>query len=214
MNILLDSLPECVLIDGREWPVNWGYRAFILIELCMFDNKQNEEQKVLNALNIFYNRDIPDNAAEAINQMLWFYRGGKHEKDSADENKTKRTAQFARPKRCYDFDADAPYIYAAFRTQYGIDLQDTRNYDLHWWKFQAMFTSLDEDLKFSKIMYYRTVSTNGMSKQQRAYINEMKKLYALEDEDTADSRMKLAKRNFEMKEYVRNRIREVNSLGK
>lgn len=209
MNILIDSLPECVRIDGVEWPVNWGYRAFILIELCLFDGEQNEEQKVLNALNIFYNRDIPGNVVEAIDQMLWFYRGGKLEKKPSNENKSKRNTNIAKPKRCYDFGIDAPYIYAAFRTQYGIDLQDIKNYDLHWWKFQAMFTSLDEELKFSKIMYYRTVSTNGMSKQQRVYINEMKKLYALEDESSVDNRMKLAKRNMEMKDYVRNRIREV-----
>lgn len=209
MNILLDSLPETVLVDGKEWSVNWGYRACILIEICMFDTGQSEEQRVLNALNIFYDRDIPGNVAEAIDRMMWFYRGGKEEKKPAGENKTKRTAPIARQKRCYDFEQDAPYIYAAFRTQYGIDLNTTKNYDLHWWKFQAMFTALDEGLKFSRIMYYRSVSTNGMSKQQRAYINEMKKFYALEDGQTADGKMKLVKRNMEMKDYVRKRTREV-----
>ena len=37
----------------------------------------------------------------------------------------------------------------------------------------------------------------------------MKKYYALEDEETVDSRVKLAKRNARMKEYVRRRMEEV-----
>lgn len=209
MNILIDALPEAVMINGAEWPVNWGYRAFLLIEICMFDESQSEEQRLLNALNIFYNCNIPANLRAAIEQMQWFYRCGVPEKKMECRNKTKRSMPVAAQKRSYDFQIDAPYIYSAFRTQYNIDLQGTKNYDLHWWKFQALFTSLNEELKFSKIMYYRTVSTTGMSKQQRSYINEMKKLYAIEDNSTADGRMKLAKRNMEMKEYVRRRVREV-----
>lgn len=209
MNILIDALPEAVLINDAEWSVNWGYRAFLLIEICMFDETQSEEQRLLNALNIFYNCNIPPDLQAAIDQMQWFYRCGAPEKKVECKNKTKRSTPVMNNRRCYDFQVDAPYIYSAFRTQYGIDLQDTRNYDLHWWKFQALFTSLNEELKFSKIMYYRTVSTTGMSKQQRGYINEMKKLYAIEDNSTADGRMKLARRNMEMKEYVRRRVKEV-----
>ena len=131
------------------------------------------------------------------------------EKKKEDKNKSRRLSQV---QRCYDFEQDAPYIYAAFLTQYRLDLSMTLNYDLHWWKFRAMFESLDENLKISKIMYYRTAKTTGMSKQQRNVINIMKSLYALESPETsADSKMKLAKRNLEMKEYVRNRMKEVKN---
>lgn len=208
MNLLLDTPPESVIIDGREYPVNWGYRAFILIEICMFDSSINEEQRLLNALNIFYNRRIPDNMVEAVNHLYWFYMCGERKKKE-DKNKSRRLSQV---QRCYDFEQDAPYIYAAFLTQYRLDLSMTLNYDLHWWKFRAMFESLDENLKISKIMYYRTAKTTGMSKQQRNVINIMKSLYALESQETsADSKMKLAKRNLEMKEYVRNRMKEVKN---
>lgn len=208
MNLLLDTPPESVIIDGRECPVNWGYRAFILIEICMFDASINEEQRLLNALNIFYNRRIPDNMVEAVNHLYWFYMCGERKKKE-EKNKSRRLSQV---QRCYDFEQDAPFIYAAFLTQYKLDLSKTLNYDLHWWKFRAMFESLDENLKISKIMYYRTAKTTGMSKQQRNVINTMKSLYALESPETsADSKMKLAKRNLEMKEYVRNRMKEVKN---
>ena len=77
------------------------------------------------------------------------------------------------------FAQDAPYIYAAFKEQYGIDLLSQEK--LHWWKFLALFESLGEETKMAKIMYYRTVSTSGMSKDRRAFVNEMKKAYKLDE---------------------------------
>lgn len=211
MNLLLDAPPEIVSIHGIEYPVNWGYRAFILIEICMFDESMNEEQRLLNALNIFYNRRIPENKVEAIDRLYWFYMCGERKK----QDKKNNSRRLSHVQRCYDFEQDAPFIYAAFMTQYGLDLSMTNNYELHWWKFRAMFESLDEKLKLSRIMYYRTVKTTGMSKQQRSFINTMKSLYALDNpEASGDGKMKLAKRNLEMKEYVRSRIREVHGDGK
>jgi len=67
-----------------------------------------------------------------------------------------------------------------------------------------MFEAFGEELKISKIMYYRSVEVSGFSKNQRKFLNEMKKLYALEtDNQNLDDRMRLAKRNADMKAYVR-----------
>ena len=52
-NILLDDLPREVKVDGMWYPVNYGYRAHILIEMVMFSDR-DDEQKLLDALNIFY----------------------------------------------------------------------------------------------------------------------------------------------------------------
>lgn len=206
INLLIDELPEAVELDGSVYPVNWGYRAIMLIEICMFDAERSEEQKVLDALNIFFNQNIPSNFDEALNQLMWFYRCGKSERNNKNQG-----AQGKQARRCYCFDQDAPYIYAAFLTQYGMDLNNTKNFDLHWWKFHAMFESLGEDLKISRIMYYRTASVSGASKSQRKFLNEMKKLYAL---DTAsgqnlDDKVRLIKRNSDMKAYVRKRTFEI-----
>ena len=149
INILLDDLPESITISEIEYPVNWGYRAMVLIEICMFDTQRSEEQRVLDTLNIFYNQNLPPDFTAALDKLMWFYRCGKPEKK--EENK--KGAPARQSKRSYCFEQDAPYIYAAFRTQYGIDLNDTKNNELHWWKFHSMFEALNEDLKISKIMY-------------------------------------------------------------
>jgi len=204
MNILIDELPTTVMIDGRKYPVNWGFRTFILIEICIFDQKLSDNERVSNALLLFYGDEIPDDGSLAFEKMMWFYRGGKAEKK--DQPSKGRGASGV--KRCYCFEQDAPYIYSAFRTQYKIDLQDLRSEELHWWKFKAMFESLDDNLKISKIMGYRAAKTTGMGKEQKALYTEMKKLYALDVEETADLKMKLAKRDADMKSFIKRRTKE------
>ena len=50
----------------------------------------------------------------------------------------------------------------------------------------------------------RTVSTSGMSKDRRAFVNEMKKAYKL---DTG-KKLTLEERNQQWKEYVKKRNQE------
>lgn len=207
-NILLHELPVTVMVNGREYAVNWGFRAFILIEICTFTKDRSDEQKTLDMLNIFYQKNIPTDVGEAVKQLLWFYRCGKE----AEIKKKSKTLN--QGKRSYCFEQDAPYIYAAFRTQYGIDLQDIRNFDLHWWKFKALFESLNDELKISKIMYYRTVDTKGMDKAHKNHIKAMKELYALDTpEKDVDSQIRLSQRNAEWKAYVQKRAREALQDG-
>jgi len=210
MNILIDELPTTVNIVGKTYQINWGFRTFILIEICIFDQKLSDEQRVLNALSLFYGDNLPDDPELAFEKMMWFYRGGKADrKDLAGKGKGGASL-----KRCYCFEQDAPFIYSAFRTQYRLDLQDLANTDLHWWKFKAMFESLDENLRISKIMGYRVTSTSGMQKEQKSFFNEMKKLYALDVDTAADDKMKLAKRDMDMQKYVQRRAKEAQNAKK
>jgi len=208
MNILIDELPTAVTIAGEKHLVNWGFRTFILIEICIFDQKLSDDERIMNALCLFYGDKLPDDPTQAFETMMWFYRGGKAEPKESAKGKG------ASLKRCYCFEVDAPYIYSAFRTQYRIDLQDLSSEDLHWWKFKAMFESLNDELKMSKIMGYRVTKTTGMGKEQKSFYADMKKLYALDVEETADSKMKLAKRDTDMKNYIKRRITEVSDKGR
>lgn len=199
MNILIDRLPESVEIGGVEYPINFGFRALILCEICIYDDRLTEEQKMLNVLNIFYKGRIPGDIEKATEMFLWFHGCGH-----MDEDKPKKGAT-VKSRRYYDFEQDAPYIYAAYKSQYGIDLQDIAGDEFHWWKFRALFLSLNEDTRISKIMNYRSASLNGMSKEMKAHYKEMKALYAIKDAVKVDDKMKLAKRNQQMLDYVRNR---------
>ena len=206
MNNMIDELPRSVKVDGTDYPVNYGFRTFILIEICIFDTALSDADRVMNALELFF-VDMPPDFTQAFEKMMWFYRGGK------DEKKSKNSGS-SNTKRCYCFEQDAPFIYSAFLTQYKIDLQDTADKDLHWWKFKSMFESLNDDLKMSKIISYRVTNTTGMDKSQKKFYSNMKKLYALESETNADSKMALAKRDADMLKHINRKMKEVDSENK
>lgn len=171
MNMLIDELPTSVFVDGVSYKINADYRISIMFETMIFDQDITDEKKLENALLLYYSDRIPDNIEEAINKIMWFYKCGK------DDSNTKRRKNTAAHKRVYDYDYDDSYIYAAFLQQYGVDLQDEM---LHWWKFKAMLRSLRDDTEFSKIMLYRSIKiTSNMTKSQREFYTEMKRIHAL-----------------------------------
>lgn len=201
INILIDELPHTVDIHGESWPVNWGFRALMLCEIDLFVPDKEDEQKMMEVLNIFYNDNVPNDVEEAMKKFLWFFRGGTESKSSSSSSSSS--------SRAYDFDQDAQLIYAAFRSQYGVNLNKTKNKDLHWWEFLAMFNGLSDELLISKVMYWRTVKLKNVPKHEKKFVQRMKKLYALRTEQIqSDQKMKLARRNSKMKEYVRKRMEE------
>lgn len=171
MNLLIDLVPNTVNIDGEEYKINSDFRYSILFELLMQDKTLSDKEKTVNALSLYYSV-CPKNINEAINQMLWFYRGGKDIELSKGKGKGKSDIQI------YSFEHDDDYIYAAFMDQYRIDLQDIEY--LHWWKFKAMFKSLREDNEIVKIMGYRSVDLSKIKdKEEKAYYRKMKELHKI-----------------------------------
>jgi len=182
MNILIDLLPEEIEIEGIEYKINSDFRNSMLFELMMSDNKLDDNQKIEQALKLYY-PNIPQNIDLAVDQLLWFYRCGKDVVKSSGSGKGK-SAQI------YDFNFDDDYIYSAFLDQYNIDLQDIEN--LHWWKFKAMFKSLREDNEIVKIMGYRSMDLNKIKdKEEKAHYKKMKDLYKIQNNIGQDETEKL-----------------------
>lgn len=170
MNILIDLLPHEVNIEGEDYKINSDFRTSILFELLMQDKSITEEDKIIQALELYY-PILPRDLNKAIEGILWFYRCGKDEVETKNKGTGKSTQIYS-----YNFDDD--YIYSAFLDQYGVDLQDV-NY-LHWWKFKAMFKALKEDNEIVKIMGYRAMDVNKVKdKEQKAYYTKMKELYKI-----------------------------------
>lgn len=171
MNILVDLVPDSVEIDGIEYELHSDFRTSILFEMLMFDENVDDEEKFMCALELYY-PVCPENIGEAINKILWFYRGGK------DVNFVTSGGKGKSSKEVYNFEYDDEYIYAAFLDQYNIDLQDI-DY-LHWWKFKAMFKALKEDNEISKIMSYRSMDISKIKdKEQREHYKKLKKMYEI-----------------------------------
>ncbi|MCW6094747.1 bacteriophage Gp15 family protein [Clostridium sporogenes] len=170
MNMLIDLVPTTIEIEDVEYEINSDFRTSILFELLMQDNELSEEDKIMQALQLYY-PVIPSNINEAVEQMLWFYRCGKDIIPSKGTGKGKST-------QIYNFEYDDDYIYSAFLDQYRIDLQDIEY--LHWWKFKAMFKALKEDNEIVKIMGYRSMDLSKIKdKEEKNYYRKMQELYKI-----------------------------------
>lgn len=179
MNILIDLLPDTVDVEGNRHSINTDFRIGILFEELMQSSEFTDEDKGYMALQLYY-EVIPDNIELAVKQMLWFYKCGKEDKEVTGGSNISQS-------EIYSFTHDDDYIYSAFLDQYGIDLQDIE--DLHWWKFKAMFKSLKEDNKISKIMGYRSMTiSNDMSDGDKKFYKQMKQIYALPDSRTQEEK--------------------------
>lgn len=169
MNILIDLIPNSVLIDGVEYEINSDFRTSMLFEMLMQDNNVGDKDKILRVLELYY-PSVPNNIETALEQIMWFYRGGKEIFTSSKKSNGRNSTQI------YDFEHDDEYIYSSFLDQYGVDLQDIEY--LHWWKFKAMFKSLKDDNMIVKIMGYRSVDLSKIKdKEQKKYYTDLKKLY-------------------------------------
>lgn len=181
-NILIDSLPTTVTVDGREYPIRSDFRIGILFEQLIKDKSIDNKSKLNMILDLYFD-EKPQNVEEAFNQILEFYQCGKKPKKQATGNARAKKIQ----SDIYDFDYDDGYIYAAFLEQYGIDLNEVEY--LHWWKFRALFRALKEDCEFVKIMGYRSVDLSKVkNKNERNRLARLKSIYALPSAMTTEEK--------------------------
>ena len=173
MNILIDKLPTSVVIDGVEYKINSDFRTSILFSLLIEDNDVNEQDKILGALQLYYDV-IPNNINSAIDGIINFYLCNDNNNTFSGSSKNKSN------KKVLDYEIDSNYIYSAFLTQYNIDLQDIEY--LHWWKFKAMLESLNDDLMLCKIIKFRSIDVSKIQdKEQKKYYQKMQKMYEIKE---------------------------------
>ena len=172
-NILLDELPNTT---PNGFKIKTDFRQAIKFELLMQDNELNDEEKVLLALNLFY--DKLEDSKKQLEDIIWFYLHGKEVIESEKEGKSNQ--------QIYSYEYDADYIFSAFLETYGIDLNKEK---LHWWKFKAMFNGLNEKTKFVEIMGYRAIDLSKIQdKEERKRYKKLKEIYQLPDMRTEEEK--------------------------
>lgn len=179
-SLVIGKAPTCVCIGQRKVKINTDFRTSIKFELMMDDETFSKQKKVEKALRLYYGdvKFFADEIEDAVNGLLWFYACGKDPDEVKDDGKRQAIAKkHISAERVYDYDYDADYIYSAFRQQYGVDIQTEK---IHWWKFKAMFKSLNDQCEFMKIMGYRSIKiSNNMTKSQKEFYQDMKRIHAL-----------------------------------
>lgn len=175
MNKELFSLPCEVCIDGISYTVNTDFRIWIEVGNIITSTDTNLFEKVSKILTLCYKDTLPPSLKKAFDGILDFYRCGKISKNIGASEKT-----------VIDFSEDADMIAAAFLHDYNIDLWSS---SVHWWKFNALLSSLSENNKLIKAIGYRTINiSNIKDNEQKRFYRKMKSLYALPDRRTSEEK--------------------------
>ena len=176
MNLLLDRLPT----EYEGLKIKTNFRSFILFELLMQERKISIEDKIPIALSYFFD-EPPQDIEKAIKGILWFYCKGDVDK------KPVKAKEKSNQNKIYSYEYDGDYIYSAFLSQYGIDLNDIEY--LHWWKFKSLFECLNDENKICQIMGYRAIDLNKIKDdKERAKYRNLKQTWALPDERTEEEK--------------------------
>lgn len=179
MNILIDELPTKVSINGEEYEIRTDFRISLLFSLMTEDTEMSEAEKLYQTLHLYFKEEgsIEQFTAEelliAVEQILWFYRGGKIEQDtkSIDGGPQEQT------ERILSFEYDHFYIFSSFMQEYKINLARE---ELHWWEFKALFEGLSHETPIKRIMSYRAMKIDSkMSKEEQTFYRKQKELYRL-----------------------------------
>lgn len=174
MNMIIDALPKEVNLSGVLAPVRTDFRVWMQIEQLLSDEELTPKQRTVQALMLCYEHpEELEDAYEAFQGMLWFYRCGQPR-----DKRMERRAEAVGVKRIYDYDQDAELFFSAFMEQYGVDLCTA---DLHWWQFKALFHGLKDDTLLAKVMSYRNTSLSELDGKTRQRVAQMQSIYRLRD---------------------------------
>ncbi len=172
MNFWVTPLPTTVTIGGKEYPIYTDFRVWVKCGMLL-EREKNPISLAVELLTLCYPA-LPPSFEGAMEGIFSFYTG---------QNQTKRDG--AKSKPLYSFDYDGDLIYAAFYSQYGIDLAHA---SLHWYQFRALFAGLEENSRFAEVLGAREINLSKISDPaQKAYYRKLKANYHLPTEvDAAD----------------------------
>lgn len=194
INILIDELPSQIEIENYIIDINCDFRYGIMFEQLINDKSYGELQKYYAMLDIYFGDTyrLVENQSVLSDYIIWFHSCGKkkNKKEVANVNMNLNQINqkyYKPPETVYDYDYDADLIYSAFQQQYHIDLNEA---ELHWWKFKALFNSLDENTLFKQIVHIRATDVRKIkNKDERQRINKLKLQYKIPVEMTEEEKL-------------------------
>jgi len=176
MSLLTDKLPEHITVNNSQFPIKTDFKHWLKFTQILL----NEKNEIKMLTNICYEvfEELPKAPInDVLSELMSFY---------SPPQKINSTGNGEKQNRQYDFDYDAELIYSAFMQQYNIDLLTT---NMHWWKFKALFDSLNDDTQFIKVVGFRAVNLSEIKdKEQKKYYAKMKRMYKLPDNRTEEEK--------------------------
>lgn len=162
------GLPNVVMIDGNPYSIYTDFRVWMRFEIEL---SKLSPQDTMDVSYLFKN-DMPSYCN--FSDLLVFCRPQSELPRSTKHSNTV----------VVDYEIDSDYIYAAFMSQYGIDLCEIE--DLHWHKFLSLFKGL-KDEKICDIMSYRCYEPNNEKKDVYAELKMAWEIKRVTPEEQAEN---------------------------
>lgn len=167
INFLTNPLPDSISVCGTDYPINTDFRVWIKIQNILSEPDISSTDKIIKFFSLaFISPNLPPSLEETLSALSDFLSPLPKGEGRGGSDSTP----------AFSFIYDGGLIYAAFLSQYGIDLSSAR---LHWWRFLALFYSLD-NCKFTEIVGIRNADLSSVKDPDyKRFLRKQKKLYRL-----------------------------------
>ena len=142
------DFPTSLEVGGTSWEIRSDFRTVLEVMDVLADDTITDEERAFVALSVFYvnyEHMPPECASEAIDQMMWFIRGGQEEQSDGGP-------------RLIDWDQDFHLIAPPINRVLGYECRSC-DY-LHWWTFLGAYMEIGE-CYFQQVVGIRSKKANG-----------------------------------------------------
>lgn len=178
-------LTDTVEIDGKTYKLDLSFDNVLRLIDMLNDKQLDDITQIETGLYMLLGVDIDYSIdkKEEIFYQIFYETIGKEVEEKIPVDLDGNPMPQQKEEKIYSIKQDAPYIYASFYQDYGIDLFEMQG-KLHWEKFKALLAGLRPDTKFKEIINIRTMElpTGKGTEKQRKRIKELKEYYRLQDE--------------------------------
>ena len=197
-SILLDELPT----EWNGYEIDGDFQIGIQISQCMTDETLNPTERIVVAAGLLFGDNGPNTFEEITEALNWFLNGWNHDNAKASG---KGASSKKKSVETMDFDIDQWRIYAAFKSQYGIDLNTEQ---MHFWTFMGLISSLEE-CAFTRVISIREKKIDSkMSKEEKDWLRKAKEIFRIrKEEDVEETEEEKEKRQAAIDEFNRLRMK-------
>ena len=178
MSFLTEEIEDFFKINGEIYHLNLAFDNVLLLLEMFNDDSILEEKRIFLALEMLI-VEYDQLQLESMEQVYTLYKYIMKESLGYDLDKNQESDKV----KSYDFQKDAELIFASFFAAYNMDLIEQKG-KLHWKKFIALLSNLDEKTAFKKVVNIRTMKipkANDHNKDDVAQLRKAKEVYSLDN---------------------------------
>ena len=161
---------KVLIIDGKKVPIDPDFRI-----MCEYSAAvaKGDRKMLEHIASRFFFAELPEGVSgrSAAKAMEDFYASGFAPSGGG------KSSAMETSEPSFDFEEDEAYFYAAFLSEYGIDLNSAK---LHWLDFCALFRGLPDECRLKRIIGIRAQRLSDIkSSEEKARVARLKGIFAL-----------------------------------